>query len=68
MRVALKSSLSDTVMVTVSGKLPDDKSLISGSRQKQIWVSLGGRQGSNPTVVAYNYVVYVSIAVPLKRF
>jgi hypothetical protein len=50
-RVALKSSLWDAVSLVVSGQVPDDDALVTGTGQKNVWVRSGGGKGGDPAVV-----------------
>lgn len=50
--VTSQGLLGDTVLVFVSGQLPDDQGLVSGSRQQEVWVCWTGGKGGDPTVVA----------------
>ena len=51
-RVTSKRSLGDTVGLLITGKVPDDQGLITGSRQKNIGVAARGSKGSDPAIVA----------------
>lgn len=46
--VTVKGSLGDTVSLVVSGQVPNNQSLVSGSRQKDVGVVSGSSKGGNP--------------------
>jgi hypothetical protein len=50
--MAVKGSLWVAVGAFVAGQVPDDESLVAGTRQEHIWVFEGGRKGSDPSAVA----------------
>lgn len=51
--VANEGLLWNTVLVVLTtSQFPGDQGLVSGTGQKEVWLGLGGGQGSDPTVVA----------------
>jgi len=51
-RVTGEGSLGNTVSLLVTGKVPDDQALITGSGQENVGVGARSGQRSDPTVVS----------------
>lgn len=51
MVVALKSTDWGSVLGSIVGDVPDDDGLITGGGEEEVWVALGGSNGSNPATV-----------------
>lgn len=51
--VAGEGTVGDTVVGLVTGELPDEESLVTGGRDEEVGVLLGGGNGGDPAVVAY---------------
>jgi hypothetical protein len=51
--VSMERSLGNTVRGLVSGQVPDDQGLITGSGNENVGVASRGSKGSDPTAVAF---------------
>jgi hypothetical protein len=51
-RVTVERSLWVSVGGVVAGQVPDDESLVAGTRQEHVWVLEGGSEGGDPAAVA----------------
>lgn len=52
MRVAVQASFRVAVGLFVAGQVPNDKGLVTTSREQHIWVLQARSEGGNPATVA----------------
>ena len=50
--VTVERSLWVSVRGVVAGQVPDDESLVAGTRQEHVWILEGGSKGGDPAAVA----------------
>lgn len=51
--VSLQSTSRDTVVGIITGDLPYEKGLVSGSRDQEVWVLSRGCEGGDPSGVTF---------------